>query len=128
MYGLRLKKMDHLDIVYKREFVYALSDVYRSLLSNRIFIERLKYVSFGVKALSVKIVDLCGVIPCSLVDANISEEPAATVVKIEESEYFYTLCTLCFIVLGCLNHEDNVAHILATGQHMQHFCLKHCEI
>lgn len=53
-------------------------------------------MSFDVKALRVKIVVFCGVIPYILVDANISEEPAATIM-VDEIEHFCTMCLSCYI-------------------------------
>ena len=93
------------------------------------FIERLNYVCFDVKALRVTIVVFCSVIPYSLLDANISEEPAATIVTVEEIEHFCSVCPSCCIVLGRLNHEDRmVGHIVAGSQNEEHFCLKRCKM
>jgi len=66
------------------------------------FIEGPKYVSFDIKALRLKIVVFCSVIPYSLVDANISQKPAATTVMVQEIEHFYCTCPSCYIVLGYL--------------------------
>lgn len=86
-------------------------------------------MSFDVKALTVKIVVFCSVIPYSLLDANISEEPAAAIVMVEKIEHFCSVRPSCCIVLGCFNHEDRkVGHIVADSQRGEHFCLKRCEI
>jgi len=66
----------------------------------------------------------CSVIPYSLVDANILQESAATIVMVEEIEHFCSVCPSCCIVLGRSNHEDKmVGHILAGSQN-EHFCVK----
>jgi hypothetical protein len=94
-------------------------------------IGQLKYVSFDVKALRVKVVVFCSVIPYSLVDASISQEPASSIVMVEETEH---LCSMykhrsCYMVLGCLNYEDKkVALIVGGSQRGEYCCLKRCDI
>ena len=58
-------------------------------------------MSFEVKALRVKIVVFCNVISYSLVGVNISQEPAVTIVMVEEIELIFSMCPSCYIVLGC---------------------------
>lgn len=92
-------------------------------------IYRLKYVSFDVRELRVKIVVFCSVMPYSLVDASISQEPAASIAMVEETEHLCSTCRSCYMVLGCLNHEDKKAgHTVAGSQHGECLCLKRCEI
>jgi len=86
-------------------------------------------MNFDFKALTVNTVVFCTVIPYSLLDANISEEPAATIAMVEEIERFCTVRPSCCIVLGCFNKEDGkVGHIVAGSQHGEHFYLKRREI
>ena len=75
------------------------------------FIERLKYASFDFKALRAKTMVFCSVIPCGVVDANVSQEPAATIVMVEENEQFYTICPSCYTVLGCLTFRNLASYI-----------------